>query len=257
MTIFPRVFRIAGSGKRCYTFSALGRKQVESLREPVAVGRIHPAALLPAAGEEIAIGFPRKAEKAGSGRRAGIFPLAERKPFLCASAAGNSREGLWFILRKEKGDAKRMRKSHMKSWLSLVLCLALLAAAALSTVSLAETATQPEENVILMTGTQEAPVVLGKVFLFRVIDPEGAESWFEIHASAKTETVGAALLENQLVEGTESEYGLYVTSVCGTELIWSEENPHYWAFYINDEYAQTGVDATPIESGVIYTFKAE
>ena len=66
-----------------------------------------------------------------------------------------------------------------------------------------------------------------------------------------------AMLENGLIAGSESEYGLYVTSVCGIELIWSEENPHYWAFYINDEYAQTGVDSTEAEEGAVYLFKAE
>ena len=151
-----------------------------------------------------------------------------------------------------------MRKSTIKSWLSLVLCLALLAAAALCNVSLAETAAETEEAVILMTGTQEAPVELGEgklSFLFEVVDTEGAESWFLVKTDA--ETVGAALVENGLVEGTVGDYGLYVTSVCGMELIWSEENPHYWAFYINGEYAQTGADSTPIEEGVIYLFRAE
>ena len=151
-----------------------------------------------------------------------------------------------------------MRKSPIKSWLSLVLCLALLAAAALCNVSLAETAAETEEAVILMTGTQEEPVELGEgklSFLFEVVDTEGAESWFLVKTDA--ETVGAALVENGLVEGTVGDYGLYVTSVCGMELIWSEENPHYWAFYINGEYAQTGADSTPIEEGVIYLFRAE
>jgi hypothetical protein len=151
-----------------------------------------------------------------------------------------------------------MRKSSIKSWLSLVLCLALLAAAALCNVSLAETAAETEEAVILMTGTQEEPVELGEgklSFLFEVVDTEGAESWFLVKTDA--ETVGAALVENGLVEGTVGDYGLYVTSVCGMELIWSEENPHYWAFYINGEYAQTGADSTPIEEGVIYLFRAE
>ncbi len=154
-----------------------------------------------------------------------------------------------------------MRKSF-KSWLSLVLCLALLAAAALSTVSLAETATEttavPEEKVILMTGTQEEPVQLGEgdlSILFEVVDAEGNESWFQIHTDA--ETVGDALKANELIEGVESEYGLMVQSVCGIEAIWSEENPHYWAFYINGEYAQTGVDTTPVEDGYTYLFKVE
>ena len=152
-----------------------------------------------------------------------------------------------------------MKKVFLKSWLSLALCLALLAATALSTVCLGETVTASdtaEDSVILMTGTREEPVVLGegnKAILFEVVDPEGAESWFEIHTDA--EMVGTALLDNGLVEGSVSDYGLYVTSVCGMELIWSEENPVYWAFYINGEYAQTGVDSTPAEEGAVYCFQ--
>ena len=31
----------------------------------------------------------------------------------------------------------------------------------------------------------------------------------------------------------------------------------YWAFYINGEYAQTGVDTTPIVEGEEYSFRIE
>jgi len=154
-----------------------------------------------------------------------------------------------------------MRKSVLWSRLSLFLCLALLAAAVLST-GLAETTAETaadtaEESVILMTGTEDAPVVIGNAHVFRfcVTDLEGTQSWFEIHTDA--ETVGAALLENGLIAGSDSEYGLYVTSVCGTEIIWSDDNPHYWAFYVNGEYAQTGVDSTPVDDTAVYMFKAE
>ena len=153
-----------------------------------------------------------------------------------------------------------MRKSVFTKWLSRVLCLALLAAVALSTVSFAETApAETEDVVILLTGTQEEPTLLGegaKSFLFDVqYEEEDLDAWFLISTDA--ETVGAALLENGLVAGSESEYGLYVTSVLDIEIIYTEDNPHYWAFYVDGEYAQTGVDATPIEDGKIYLFKAE
>ena len=36
-----------------------------------------------------------------------------------------------------------------------------------------------------------------------------------------------------------------------------EEDGAYWAFYIGDEYATTGVDATDIEEGASYSFKIE
>jgi len=31
----------------------------------------------------------------------------------------------------------------------------------------------------------------------------------------------------------------------------------YWAFYVNDAYATSGVDVTPIEAGAKYAFKVE
>ena len=31
----------------------------------------------------------------------------------------------------------------------------------------------------------------------------------------------------------------------------------YWAFYINGEYAFSGVDTTPVENGATYSFKVE
>lgn len=151
-----------------------------------------------------------------------------------------------------------MKKQTRKSLLSLVLCLVLLAAAALSVTALAEDTPAVQEKVILMNGTKEAPVALGEgktVFLFEVTDPEGADSWFEIHTDA--ETVGAALKEQELIAGTDSEYGLMVTDVCGIHVEYTADNPHYWAFYINGAYAQTGVDSTPIEAGAVYLFKAE
>ncbi|MBO6093259.1 MAG: DUF4430 domain-containing protein [Oscillospiraceae bacterium] len=153
-----------------------------------------------------------------------------------------------------------MRKSNLKKWLSLVLCLALLAAAALCNMSLAEPAvTESEETVIMMNGTREEPVVMGTgktSFLLQVVDPEEKEAWFEIHTDA--ENVGDALLENGLVAGDNSdEYGLFVNAVCGIVLTWSEDTPYFWGFYVNDESSDLGVSSVTVEEGNIYAFKSE
>lgn len=59
--------------------------------------------------------------------------------------------------------------------------------------------------------------------------------------------LGAALLQEGLIEGSESEWGLYVTTVNGMK---AEDSKHqYWALYIGDEYASTGVDSTPVNDG--------
>lgn len=86
-------------------------------------------------------------------------------------------------------------------------------------------------------------------FYFTAQDLDGTVTKYEIHTDAKT--VGEALLAAQLIAGDESDYGLYVTSVNGITADWDTEKA-YWAFYIDGEYAQTGVDTTEIVAGTTY-----
>ena len=70
------------------------------------------------------------------------------------------------------------------------------------------------------------------------------------------DTVGEALFEHELIAGEEGQYGLYVKAVNGITADYDVDQS-YWAFYINDEYAMTGVDSTAIEEGVAYSLKIE
>ena len=88
-------------------------------------------------------------------------------------------------------------------------------------------------------------------FYFTAQDLDGTVTKYEIHTDAKT--VGEALVALELVSGDESDWGLMVTTVNGITADWATENA-YWAFYINGEYAQTGVDATEITDGATYSF---
>lgn len=72
---------------------------------------------------------------------------------------------------------------------------------------------------------------------------------FTIHTD-KT-TVGEAMQEHGLLEGEVGDYGLYVKKVNGI-LADYDVDQTYWGFYINGEYAMTGVDSTNIEEGVTY-----
>ena len=92
------------------------------------------------------------------------------------------------------------------------------------------------------------------IFNFDVTDLEGSTTSFEIHTD-KT-IVGEALLELGLIEGEPSEYGLFVKKVNGIEADF-DKNQTYWAFYINGEYAMSGVDTTEIEADTSYAFKIE
>ncbi len=69
---------------------------------------------------------------------------------------------------------------------------------------------------------------------------------FTVHTDA--ETLGEALLENNLIEGEDSQYGLYIKKVNGI-LADYDRDGSYWGFYQNGEYMMTGVDFTPISGG--------
>ena len=101
---------------------------------------------------------------------------------------------------------------------------------------------------------KEQPKATGASFTVVVADLEGQETTFE-YASDKA-TVGEALIAEGLIEGHETEYGLYVDSVNGVTLDWDKDGK-YWAFYIDGEYAMTGVDTTEITDGATYAFKPE
>ena len=68
------------------------------------------------------------------------------------------------------------------------------------------------------------------------------------------DTVGAALLEHELIAGEEGAYGLYVKVVNGITADYDVDKS-YWAFYVDGEYAMSGVDSTVIDEGAIYTLE--
>ena len=100
-------------------------------------------------------------------------------------------------------------------------------------------------------------IILGEgsvKFTFIVVDADGNETDFVINTDK--ETVGDALLEQNLIEGEEGDYGLYVKTVNGITADYDTDQT-YWAFYVNGEYASTGVDSTPVNEGDTYEFKVE
>ncbi|MBO5715480.1 MAG: DUF4430 domain-containing protein [Clostridia bacterium] len=70
---------------------------------------------------------------------------------------------------------------------------------------------------------------------------------FTIHTDAKT--LGEALLEHKLIEGEDSQYGMYIKKVNGIIADYDIDGS-YWGFYKYDnEYMMSGVDTTEIHDG--------
>lgn len=138
--------------------------------------------------------------------------------------------GFYFVINKEK------RKRKMKKILSTTLALLMLISSVFFIVSCKKD--DGEE----------------KSFKFTVVHADGTEKEFEITTTKSK--VGEALVDEGLISGENAQYGLYVKTVDGETLDFDIDGK-YWAFYINGEYAMTGVDMTDIEGGKTYTFKAE
>lgn len=151
-----------------------------------------------------------------------------------------------------------MRFMNNKKLNSLLFCMMLIVAMAFTTVGCN---TKKESGNAEITTVQETVKneveVLGEgktMFLFTVVDKDGNETNFEIHTDK--EIVGEALLDLELIAGDEGEFGLYVKTVNGITADYDVDQT-YWAFYVDGEYAMTGVDATNIEEGKTYSFKVE
>lgn len=165
-----------------------------------------------------------------------------------------------------------MQMKRCKQSLSLLVCGVLLAATALlatgcsnntadsTTSTAASSAASTSEAAPAAPATAETSgqaTVLGEgatAFTFTVTDGDGNETAYEIHTDKQT--VGEALQELGLIDGEESEYGLYVKTVNGITVDYDTDGK-YWAFYVDGAYAQAGVDATEITPGSSYAFRVE
>ena len=111
-------------------------------------------------------------------------------------------------------------------------------------------------NTVEKTGVWEDAVYLkdmefgkGEKTLSVEVKAEDKSVLFTIHTDKKT--VGEALLEQELIDGDEGPYGLYVKVVNGITADFDEDQT-YWAFYIDGELAMTGVDMTDIDESATY-----
>ncbi len=162
-----------------------------------------------------------------------------------------------------------MKMTLLKNKLSLFLCIVLIAAIALfttgcndNTIETPEQGTNQEtesfaESVSDGNAVSEDVSELGegeKSFIFTVTDADGNETKFSINTGKKT--VGEALIDLKLIQGEDGPYGLYVKTVNGATYDYDKDGK-YWAFYVNGEYASSGVDMTDITDGSTYSFKAE
>ena len=142
----------------------------------------------------------------------------------------------------------------MKKVLAIILALVM----ALSLMACGSSpAQQPSGDADTETPVVTDGATLGEgahSFTLEITDADGKTVTATINTDE--ETVGAALLKLNIVQGEDSDYGLYVKTVNGITADYDKDQT-YWSFYIDGEYAQTGVDMTAVNDGSTYKLAIE
>lgn len=93
-----------------------------------------------------------------------------------------------------------------------------------------------------------------KSFTVEVVHKDGSSKTFTYNSDAWY--LGEVLLDEGLIQGETSQFGMYIITVDGEDAIYEKDNS-YWALYEGEEYAQQGIDKTPITDGgkfsLVYT----
>lgn len=91
-----------------------------------------------------------------------------------------------------------------------------------------------------------------KVYTVTVVHKDGTVKEFSYHTDA--EFLDDALLAEGLIAGEDGPYGLTVITVDGEDAVWDSDNA-YWAIWIGEEMATTGISEIPVYDGS--SFKLE
>ena len=150
-----------------------------------------------------------------------------------------------------------MKKNGLNKLLALLLALVMVLALAACGNKEQDNGGAGDDANVVTDGVVADGATVGEgktAFTVEVVQLDGTSIKFTVNTDKAT--VGEALLDLGIVAGDTTEYGLYVKTVNGVTLDYDADGA-YWAFYINGEYASTGVDATNIEAGATYTLKGE
>lgn len=150
-----------------------------------------------------------------------------------------------------------MKKNGLNKLLALLLALVMVLALAACGNKEQDNGGAGDDANVVNDGVVADGATVGEgktAFTVEVVQLDGTSIKFTVNTDKAT--VGEALLDLGIVAGDTTEYGLYIKTVNGVTLDYDADGA-YWAFYINGEYASTGVDSTNIEAGATYTLKGE
>lgn len=156
---------------------------------------------------------------------------------------------------------KKLTKQLLIAFLCICLSLCLAACtpaaqtpeepAASPTATVEGQAQESQLPALWQTASYTQDTELGQGSKTVEVEIKAEEKAITVTVHTDADTLGSALLEQELIAGEESEYGLYIKVVNGIKADYDTDKA-YWAFYQNGEYMNTGVDGTSITGGEHY-----
>ena len=104
----------------------------------------------------------------------------------------------------------------------------------------------------LWMGTRPETESGSKGYTVTVVHKDGSVKDFSYRTDE--EYLAGALLEEGLVSGEDTQYGLTIITVDGEDAVWATDNA-YWSILIGTEYATTGASEIPVYDGSTYTLE--
>ena len=135
-------------------------------------------------------------------------------------------------------------KNTIKSTLSILLAVMMV----VCMVSCGETI---DKEGLWENATYRKDMEFGKGAKTAVVEVKIADQIVTFTIHTDKETVGEAMFEHGLISGDQGEFGLYIKAVNGITADYDIDQS-YWAFYVNGEYAMSGVDTTTIDETAKY-----
>lgn len=103
---------------------------------------------------------------------------------------------------------------------------------------------------------RQKPVEGSKAITIEVVDDEQKNVIYDVKTDAEYLRQAMEEAEGLEFSGSESEYGMMVTTVNGVTADYNV-NGAYWSFYVNGEYCNYGIETQPVLDGdafrIVYT----
>lgn len=103
---------------------------------------------------------------------------------------------------------------------------------------------------------REKPVEGSKAITIEVVDNNQQSKTYSVKTDAEYLRQAMDEAEGLTYEGSEGPYGYSVSAVNGVVADWNVDQS-YWAFYVNDQYCNYGVDSQPVNDldafKIVYT----